>query len=48
MIDANVVVVAERGVDDFGAFAVALQQFGADFWMAALGFVVGGFADIVQ
>ena len=47
-VGADVVVVAEGGVDDFGAFAVALEQVGADLRMAAFGVVVGRFADVVQ
>ena len=40
--------MAEGGVDDFGAFAVALEQVGADLRMAAFRVVIGGFADVVQ
>ena len=48
MVDANVVVMPQRGVDDFGPLAVALEQIGADFGMAAFGLVIGGLADVVQ
>ena len=48
MIDANIVVVPQRGVDHLGTLAVALQQFGADFGVAAFGLVVGRLADVVQ
>ena len=41
-------MVAEGGVDDFGAFAVALEQVGADLRVAAFRVVVGRFADVVQ
>ena len=40
--------MAQCGMDDFGPFAVALEQFGADLGMAAFGFVVGRLADVVQ
>ena len=48
MVDADVVVMAQRGVDHFRPFAVALEQLGADLGMAAFGFVVGRLADVVQ
>ena len=48
MVDAHVVVMAQRRVDDFGPFAVPLEQLGADLRMAAFGLVVGRLADVVQ
>ena len=47
-VGADVVVVAEGGVDHFGVFAVALEQVGADLRVAAFHLVVGGLADVVQ
>ena len=47
-VGADVVVMAEGGVDDFGVFAVTLEQVGADLRVAAFGVVVGRFADVVQ
>ncbi len=40
--------MAEGGVDDFRAFAVTLEDVGADLRVAAFGVVVGRFADVVQ
>ncbi len=48
MLDAEVVVMPGRGADDLRAFAVAFQQISADLRVAAFGFMVGGFADVVQ
>jgi hypothetical protein len=41
-------VVAQGGVDDLLALAVALQQLGADGRVAPLHLVVGGLAQVVQ
>ena len=49
MVDRDVVMVAEDGVQDLLAgFPVALGQLGADLGMAALHFMIGRLADIVQ
>ena len=48
MVDAHVVVMAQRGVDHFRPFAVALEQLGADLGMAAFHLVIGRLADVVQ
>lgn len=47
-IGSEVVVMSEGGVDDFGVFAVAFEEIGADLRVSAFGVVVGGFADVVQ
>ena len=41
-------MVADGGANHLGPLAVAFQQVGADFRVAALGLVVGGLADVVQ
>ena len=48
VLDAEVVVVADGGVNHLGPLAVALQQIGADLRMPAFGLVVGRLADVVQ
>src|SRR5438552_1407011 len=49
MVDRDVVMVAEDGVQDLLAgFPVALGQLGADLGMAALHFMIGRLADVVQ
>src|SRR6516162_5680041 len=48
VVDPNIVVVPQCGVHDFGAFTVALEQFGPDGRVAPFHFMIGRFADVVQ
>ena len=41
-------MMAGRGVDHFGPFAVAFQQVRADLGVSALGIMIGGLANVVQ
>ena len=38
----------QRGMNDLGAFAIPLEQIGANLWMAAFGVVIGRFANVVK
>src|SRR6478672_5029978 len=49
VVYSDVVMMPLNGVEDILIrFAVALRQFGADFWMAAFHFVVGRLTYVVQ
>ena len=48
VVDANVIVVPECGMHDFGAFPVPFEEFGADRGVPSFHFVIGSLADVVQ
>ena len=48
MFGDNLVVVSQGGMDDFGRFAMAFEDIGADFGVSPFHIMVGGLANVVQ